>query len=318
MKSKKIIEQLDVFRECRDYELPVWQCPQFLFLVMGILICAMAPASYLIGTRYVSDPALVALIVVLASGLLFVIDVLIVKSFENIAEANKMKSEFIGVVSHQLRSPLANFRWALEALKSGKMGQIEEGQLEYFKILKENTDRMLSLISDLLMVSKIQSADLPLEKESFSLDKRIFQIVEEFKAFSRASNVEVQVEKDKDVPKVFGDPKKIDLVVENLIDNAIRYTSGGGKVTVRLSKKKNKVLCEVKDKGVGIPKEDQKYIFQKFFRASNAAKERTDGSGLGLYIVKSIVERSGGKIWFDSEEGEGTTFFFTLPASKKK
>jgi signal transduction histidine kinase len=198
------------------------------------------------------------------------------------------------------------------------MGQIEKEQLEYFKILKENTDRMLSLISDLLMVSKIQSADLPLEKETFSLKERISQMVEEFKAFSRASNVEIEIEAEKDMPKVFGDPKKIDLVVENLIDNAIRYTSDGGKISLRLSTKKNKVLFEIEDEGVGIPKEDQKYIFQKFFRASNASKERTDGSGLGLYIVKSIVEKSGGKIWFDSKEGEGTTFFFTLPTSKKK
>ena len=131
--------------------------------------------------------------------------------------------------------------------------------------------------------------------------------------FARASNVEIKIDIKDNLPEILADPSQLKLVVENLLDNAIRYVKAKGKVEVKLEKQNKSIYFEVKDNGVGIPKEDQKYIFQRFFRSANVMRHQTEGSGLGLYIAKSIVEKSGGKIGFESQENKGSTFWFTIP-----
>ncbi|HHE76682.1 MAG TPA: ATP-binding protein, partial [Candidatus Parcubacteria bacterium] len=118
----------------------------------------------------------------------------------------------------------------------------------------------------------------------------------------------------KSLPKVFTDASLLKLVIENLIDNAIHYTRKGGEVSVNIERKNGRnIIFKIKDDGIGISEEEKKYIFKKFFRAENALRKRTRGNGLGLYICKSIIEKLGGKIWFDSKLNKGTTFYFTLP-----
>lgn len=313
MKSKKgILGQLNLFSQCREYNVSLWECPQFLFLLMGIIIIVSALTAYGIGQRYVEDPLEITLVVLLLALALFTIAVIITRSFEHLAEANRMKSEFISVVSHQLRSPLSNLRWAIELLMSGKLGKIEEKQLEYFKILKENNSRMQELISDLLVVSRIQTARLTFKKEDFSMKELVEELIAEYKTFAAASNVQIALDASDNLPKVFSDRFQIESVIENLLDNAIRYIKDKGKIEIRLSKKDNYIHFSIKDDGVGIPKKDQKYIFQKFFRSENIVRYQTQGSGLGLYISKAIVNRAKGKIGFKSEEGKGSTFWFTL------
>ncbi|MDP2864421.1 MAG: HAMP domain-containing sensor histidine kinase [bacterium] len=310
---KKVLAQLNIFAQCRRYGLSIWQCPQFLFLIMGVVIIGTAVITYAIGTRYVEDPALIALIILLLTTILFIIAFIITQGFERLAEANRMKSEFISVVSHQLRSPLSNLRWAIELLMSGRLGKIEKKQTEYFKILKENSGRMMELISDLLTVSRIEQRTLPLKKQEFSLENLIKDLILEFKPFIQSSNIEVKFKGEENLPKILADPSQIRLVAENLLDNATRYIKDKGEVGIKLEKKRGNLYFEITDSGVGIPKEDKKYIFQKFFRSENVLKYQTQGSGLGLYITKAIIEKSGGKIGFSSQEGVGSTFWFTLP-----
>lgn len=313
MNFKKVFQQLNFVAQCKRYNLSLWQCPSFLFLIMGIIVIVSTLVAYAIGTRYIKDPEIVALIVLFIATILFILAFIITNSFERLAEASRMKSEFVSIVSHQLRTPLSNLKWAIELLMSGRLGKIEERQTEYFKILKENSGRMEELVSDLLTVSRIETATLPLKKEEFSLVNLINKLILEFQPLAKASNVEVEFKSQEDLPKVLADPYQIRLVVENLLDNAIRYIKDKGKVEILLEKRGKNLYFEIKDNGVGIPKEDQKYIFQKFFRSENVLKYQTQGSGLGLYISKAIVERSGGKIGFKSEENKGSTFWFTLP-----
>jgi signal transduction histidine kinase len=313
MGFKEIFSQLDILAQCKRYNLTLWQCPQFLFLIMGIIIIASSLITYAIGNRYIEEPELVALITIFVTLILFIIAVLITHSFERLAQANRMKSEFISIVSHQLRSPLSNLRWTIELLMSGRLGKIEKKQAEYFRILKENSLRMGELISDLLIVSQLETATLPQKKKEFSLEDLIKKLIFEFRPFAQASNVEVEFKSEENLPKIFADFSQMRLVVENLLDNAIRYTKNKGKVKILLKKRAQNLYFEIEDNGVGISREDQKYIFQKFFRSENILRYQTQGSGLGLYICKTIIEKLGGKIGFKSQEGKGSTFWFTLP-----
>ncbi|MCP6718429.1 MAG: HAMP domain-containing histidine kinase [Patescibacteria group bacterium] len=310
---KKILSELDIAGQCKKYNLSLWQCPQFLFLIMGTIIIISSLFTYAFGTRYIEDPLMVALIIQALALILFVIAVIITRSFERLAEANRLKSEFVSIVSHQLRSPLSNLKWTIELLMSGKLGKIEEKQIEYFRIIKENSNRMHELVADLLTVSRIETAKLPFKVQQFSMEELVREIINEYKPLANAYNVEVIFKNQKQLPKAFSDPSRIKLVIENFLDNAIRYVKDKGKVEMELIKKNDHVHFSIKDNGVGIPEKDKKYIFQKFFRSENVLKQQTKGSGLGLYISKAIIKKAQGKIGFHSKEGKGSTFWFTLP-----
>lgn len=310
---RKIVEQFNIVGQCRKHGLRLWQCPQFLFIVMGLVVFVVTLFSYLIGTRFIADPELVALIALLVAIILFVISFIITRSFERLAEASRMKSEFISIVSHQLRSPLTNIKWTFEVLSSEEIEIVKEKQEEYFVNVKENIARMVELIDDLLVISRIEQGVFSVSKQEISLEHLIQQLVERYRVFAEASNIKLSFYPQENLPKILADLSMVKIVIENLLDNAIRYTKGAGRIEIKLKRKGKEVLFSIKDTGVGISQKEQAYIFQKFFRAENALKERTKGSGLGLYVCKSIIEKSEGRIWFESEQGIGTTFYFTIP-----
>ena len=311
MICKKIYDQLNIKAQCKRYGLSLWQCPQFLFLLMGIIIITIIIISFLIASRQIDDPQLVVLIVLFLTAVLIVIDYIIIHSFERLAEVARAKMEFISVITHQLRSPITNIKYALETLTSGEL--TEKDREEYFRILKENTERTGDLINNILTVSRISLGTFKLRKEMISMVNLVEETILGFKPLLRASNITVEFEKEKGLPKIFSDPFWLKEVFRNFLDNAIRYQKNKGDIKLVLRRQEKNIYFEISDSGVGIPKEDQKYIFQKFFRAQNALRHQTIGTGLGLYIVKEIITKMKGKINFKSEENKGTTFWFTLP-----
>lgn len=314
--KKKALQRLSPFSVCKQYRVPVWQCPQFLFFVMGLIIIGVIILTYFLATQQLDNPFLVALIVLVAGGVLLIINFIITNSFERMAQASRMKGELVSIVSHQLRAPLTNIRFSLDFLTSGKLGQVSQEQSEYHTILQENTKRMGDLVDNLLTVAKIEAGTFPLKKQPVSVVELTRGLTKKFKPYIAASNVRVVLDIQGKVQNVLADPLWLEQVVENLLDNAIRYTRGGGEIRIIIVQKGSKVNFEIKDQGVGIPKEEQGYIFEKFFRSGNVLRQETNGSGLGLHIVKRVVELFKGKIWFKSKEGEGTTFYFTLPIIK--
>jgi len=310
---KHTLRQLNIVGQCKKNGLSIWQCPQFLFVLMGIVIFITTIFSYLVGARFINNPETVALIVIIITTILLVISFVITRSFEKVAEASRLKSEFIDVVSHQLRSPLTNIKWTFEILSAKDFNINEEKKEEYYINVKENIVRMVELIDDLLIISKIEEGAFSIHKSEISLEKAISELIDRYKVFAEASDIDLVFSPDKSIKTIMADSSMLKLLVENLVDNAIRYTKGGGKIEIKYEKKPKEILFSVKDEGVGIPEKDKKFIFHKFFRAENALRTRTKGSGLGLYVCQSIAVKSGGKIWFNSTENKGTTFYFTIP-----
>ncbi|MDO8474144.1 MAG: HAMP domain-containing sensor histidine kinase [bacterium] len=324
MVIREIVSEFNIIEQAKKYGIPWWQHPQFLFLVLGSIIAFSSILSYVLGRRYIEDPQVVALLIIIFTGISLVVSFLITRSFERLAQAARIKSEFVSIVSHQLRSPLSNLVWGLEFLMSGRAGEVKEAQLEYFQILKENSSRMQELVNDLLVVSRIDEGSLPWEQQEFSFEELLNTVLVEYEPYMKASNIQFQVQGQKDLPRVLGDASQLRHVISNLLENAVRYSgkehaSGvliqkkENRIQIRYQKKGKNLFFEITDNGVGIPKEDQRYIFQKFFRSSNILRHETQGSGLGLYIAKSIIERGKGSIGFHSQEHAGSTFWFTMP-----
>ncbi|MBI1888856.1 MAG: HAMP domain-containing histidine kinase [Candidatus Spechtbacteria bacterium] len=311
---KKIIAELAFWKECKEYGLGLWQCPKFLFVVMGgVTIIAMIATDF-VTTRY-AESSFVILSVVGVAIVIFTIGNIIVQSFEKMAAASRMKTEFVSIVSHQLRTPLSSLKWSLDLLLSGKIGKVLGKQLEQTEMMKESNERMIKLVNDLLNVTRVEEGRIALEKEEFDLLELARELARDAKRFAEANNTLLVIEETNSPPalKVCGDRRYILMALENFIDNAIRYILEKGEVRVSLSKRGEFAHVEVKDNGVGIPKDEQRHIFQKFFRAQNIMRHRTEGSGLGLYLAKAFIELHNGKVGFFSKEGAGSTFWFELP-----
>lgn len=313
---KGLIKKTPFFKDCIQYNIPMMQCPSFLFFIMGLVNILAMLGTYAISNRFTNEPEITALITIVVSILILVIGTTIVNGFDKLLQANKMKNEFIRIASHQLRTPLASLRWSLDLLTQGTVGKPTAEQVEYLQIIKESNQRMIKLVNDLLDVTKIEMGSLTIELKPVDLKSVIEKVVEELKVLARANNIAVDVDIDADLPMVLSDQDKIKMVITNLLDNAIKYTKGPGKISIGAGRDDSFVKVFVKDTGVGIPKEQQPFIFQKFFRSDNVMKHQTVGSGLGLFIVKAIVDSNKGQIWFESGENKGTTFFFKIPISK--
>jgi len=313
---KKIIYKVS-FKECKESDLSLWQCPSFLFLIMGVVnICAML-GVYIVSSKY-DVPELVVFSVSAVSILIFGVGASVIHGFEQVSKANRTKSEFISIVSHQLKAPLSGMRWSADILLSTKDQCLTDKQLEYIKDMQENTTRMIRLVNDLLDVSRIDDGRMDIKEDLIDISKEAESVTKSLKTFALAHNTELILKVGKKLGLVRTESERIKMVMQNFIDNAIKYSrASNGKVNISLKNERDYVIFKVRDNGLGIPKREQKNVFDKFFRGDNVAKKQTIGTGLGLYIAKAVIESSGGRIDFKSEEGKGSTFWFTLPIKKK-
>jgi signal transduction histidine kinase len=230
----------------------------------------------------------------------------------------RLKTEFVSLSAHQLRTPLSAIKWTLKMILDGDMGEINEEQKDLLRKTYNSNERMISLINDLLNVTRIEEGRYIYKKKLVDLSSLVKEIVKNYKEESKRRGLSFKFKAPKGkIPEIKMDPDKIKLVITNLIDNAIRYTSEKGKVIVSLEKKKNNLEFSVEDSGIGIPEDQQERLFSKFFRASNAVRTETEGSGLGLFICKNIIDAHNGEVWFESEQGKGSKFYFSLPIKEK-
>jgi len=228
-------------------------------------------------------------------------------------EMVQSKGEFVSVAAHNLRTPLTALNWSLESLANDLKDN--SGAQENIKSAKDVVERMIKTVNDLLDISKIEEGKFGYEFKDVELAEFIGQIILQVKPISEEYGINLRFNEGGAKYPVKIDPSRFGIVITNLIDNAIRYNTKGGEVTVSLEKdsRKNTVKTSISDTGIGIPQEELKKIFEKFHRSANAIHAQPNGSGLGLYIAKNIVERHGGQIGAESALGRGTTFWITLP-----
>lgn len=222
-------------------------------------------------------------------------------------------SEFVSVIIHQLKTPISVIKGYLEALLAGDQGEVNTDQAEYLKDAIENIKRVSRFIDELFDVSRIEEKKFGIKFRLVSLEKVISEVLNTLSHWFEANNCQVIFEKPKKLAKVIADPLRIRQVVQNLIVNAVIYKEGRGRVEIKLKQKGKNILFSCKDNGIGIPQQDFKKVLSKFYRSEEALNINPSGTGLGLFISKATIELSGGRIWFESKEDEGTTFYFTLP-----
>jgi two-component system, chemotaxis family, CheB/CheR fusion protein len=228
-------------------------------------------------------------------------------------QLEQAKDEFISLVSHQLRTPLTSVLLFNEMLVEERMGKLTPLQKEYAEKAASSARRMIELVGNILNVSRIELGELQIKPAPTDIDRLILAYIEELKPVAAAKKVRLSFTSS-GLGKVPVDPTLFGQIIHNLVSNAIRYSPPrGGKVLIAFAKKKDAYQLSVRDSGIGIPAGSQERIFERFFRADNAAKAESGGSGLGLYLIKLISESSGGKVWFESVEGQGTTFYVTFP-----
>ena len=230
----------------------------------------------------------------------------------------RMKTEFVSISAHQLRTPLAAIKWTLRMLLDGDLGELTSDQREFIEKTYYSNERMINLINALLDVTRIEEGRYLYKPISTEITPIVQFVINSYKEEIEKKKLKLEfMMPEKKLPKVIIDVEKVKLAIQNLLDNAIKYISPGGNVTISLKHSKKEIEFSIKDSGVGVPKDQQKRVFSRFFRGTNVMRMETEGTGLGLYIVKNIIEAHGGKIWFESEEGKGTTFYFTLPIKQE-
>jgi signal transduction histidine kinase len=228
---------------------------------------------------------------------------------QQLLEIDLQKDEFVSSISHELRTPLTSIAGYVELLQEE---EDDPKKLGHLAIVGRNSERLLALVSDLLFAARLQYGRLELERSPVDLRSLITQCVDSARPRAAAAYVQLDLEAN-DVPETIGEPAKLAQLLDNLVSNAIKFTPSGGHVVVRLTVRGDMIRIEVSDTGLGIPDVDRERLFERFFRAQSALERQIQGTGLGLYISKAIVEAHDGRIGVESEPGQGTTFIVELP-----
>jgi PAS domain S-box-containing protein len=229
------------------------------------------------------------------------------------AEADRAKSEFVSTVSHELRTPMTAIKGYTDLLHSGAVGEINENQKRFLGIIKSNTDRLTALINDLLDISRVETGRVRFEPEMVQMGDIIANVIDSLAASASKKGHSLTYRVEAGLPEIMGDPNRLTQVFTNLVGNAINYTPDDGKISVSIYQVQGAIRADVQDDGIGIHPDDLGKVFERFYRADHPMVRESSGTGLGLPIAKMFIEMHGGRVWAESEPGQGTIFTVLLP-----
>ena len=235
-------------------------------------------------------------------------------ALEDLRDVDKLKEEFSTMISHELKTPLTPIKFNTEMLlESGILGTLNQDQLDAVKEIEINSTRLENLITDILYAQKLDMGRMVFDITKFNPGDLIEHIAKNLLPIIQEKGIELEI-KNSFAGNIFSDENRIQQVMENLIKNSIDFVpEEGGKILIETQNSHDFVTFSVKDNGIGIPKDKKSFLFNKFYQVDTTYTRKHGGTGLGLVICKGFVEALGGEIWFESEEGKGTTFFFTIP-----
>jgi len=232
---------------------------------------------------------------------------------EELKRLNKMKSDFISAVSHELRTPLTSIKGYASILMTGKLGDVLPAQKERLEKIDKHSNSLVHLINNLLDIARIESGKVQMEMKDMSIKEMLDSVIDIITPQVKEKNISLKINSKIKFDKIKADSGQMERVFLNLLSNAVKFTPEKGAVTIDIEEKNDDIQFSIEDTGIGIPSQDISKVFQEFFRSDNALDQKIKGSGLGLSLVKKIVEAHKGRIWFNSELGKGTRFTFTLP-----
>ncbi len=235
--------------------------------------------------------------------------------YEAIAAANQSKSEFISIVTHELRLPMTSIKGYTDLILSGMTGALNEQQKQFMEVIKRNLGRMSVLVSDLSDINRMESGRMKFEFAAFELRDVVEDVTDSLREQITGREQTLTVHVAPEVTAVYADPRRINQILTNLLSNAHKYTPAGGKLHIEITQDNGRAQVAVMDAGIGISEENQAKLFTQFFRAEDEAVREQAGWGLGLSIVKKMVEAQSGEIWFESALRKGSTFTFTIPSA---
>ncbi len=239
------------------------------------------------------------------------------EELEKTKKLDAQKSEFLSIAAHQLRTPMSGIRWVANMLFEGDMGELTKEQKHHLGNALENINRMVTLINDLLDVTKIEEQRFNYDFVQHDIVDITNNVIKRFENALTEKHLSIKVIHDTKKMQAEVDEDKLGIALENLIDNAIKYSHDKGKIEITIKKEKQHIICSVQDHGLGIAKESFDQVFTKFFRGQNILKVITEGSGLGLFVVKDIIIKHQGTVEFSSEEDKGSIFTFKIPIKQK-
>ena len=233
-------------------------------------------------------------------------------------QIDRAKTEFVSLASHQLRTPLSSVNWYAEMLLAEDAGKLNEEQRTFIKEMYKGNQRMVDLVNSLLDVSRLELGTFSINPEQIDITHTAKSVIDELKPGITKKKLKLKANFEEALPETKADPKLLRIIYQNLLSNAVKYTPDGGQVGVDISKDKKHFIIKISDTGYGIPENQKDKMFSKLFRADNVKEKDTEGTGLGLYIIKSILDVTGGQISFESELDKGTTFVVKIPLDGMK
>lgn len=299
-------------QEKLEYGVPIWKLPDVILIFMGLINIFVMVVTYSWAAELADDPREAVLLVAVEAALIMIVGNIMVESSKEIIENSKLKKELVHIISHQMRTPTTTIKWNTELLRDKLENKLSKKESSYLNRIYEENENIREMIEEMLTISRIEDKKIFYKPTKFEFEKLIEEIIDALRGYAEIKGVKVVFEEFDKIEAV-GKWQSFRAIIMNLTENAIRYSKKGGQVTIVMKLKNDNLIVTIQDEGIGIPKEDSNMIFKKFFRGDLARNFQTEGTGLGLYLVKKSVDDLDGEITFKSELGKGSVFKVVIP-----